>query len=65
MVDEDKITKTVGTQARYLAPLQKYVSSFCNVHNPELLLCTGHELLQADASCMFGVKTEQATYDNV
>jgi hypothetical protein len=41
------------------------VSSFCNVHSLGLLLCIGHELLQADASWMFGVETEQATYDNV
>ena len=41
------------------------VSSFCNAHSLGLLLCTGHELLQADASWMFGVETEQATYDNV
>ena len=39
--------------------------SFSSVHNLEPLLYTGRELPQADASWMFGIETERATYDIV
>ena len=64
MVNKNKITKIVSTQARYLASAEE-VSSFCIAHNLEPLLCTDRGLLLADASWMFGVETELVTCDNV
>ena len=65
MVNEDNITKTVGTQARYLAPPQRRFLHSAMFTALNYFFTLVIKLLQADANWMFGVETEQATYDNV